>query len=85
MKLTRKIIFIILTLAIAVTAFTVVALAAEPDSNTKKLTAAWEKDTVTESYTFIGSGGDDRFGYIYAMIADNGNKYVEYTPRDYVS
>ena len=89
MKLTKRIIFIILALTITVTALTVIAFAAEEqssiDSHEKKLSASWEKDTVTESYQFIGSGGNLRFGYIYAMIADNKNKYVEFTPRDYVS
>ena len=76
-------------LILVLTAATVVALASDtttitPASYTKKLTPKWEEDATTD-YKFIGSGGDDRTGYIYARIADDGNKYVVYTPKDFTT
>ena len=90
MKSSKKIIFmlIVLIFAFIVSAAVVFATQTETvsDSHTKILNTRWEADDVTESYKFIGSGNSQakRFGYIYAMIADNGNKYVTYTPKDQV-
>lgn len=88
----KKLVFIILTFVLAVTVFTVAAIAtpstvSEPDSFTKIITGQWEKDTVTEPYKFVGTGGTgvERFGYIYSGIADNGNKYAVYTPKDHTT
>ena len=85
----KKILIVALSLVIMITVLSVTALASSGretnGSYSKILNAGWEQSTVTSDYQFIGSGGDDRKGYIYAMIADDGNKYVVYTPKDYTT
>ena len=71
-KTFKRILIAALTLILVISASAVVALASDttsitPASYTKKLTAKWEEDATTD-YKFIGSGGDDRMGYIYASI-----------------
>ena len=61
-----KLLLIVLMLTLTVIASSITVFAttevSTSDSYSKNLSSGWEKDTVTASYQFIGSGGSDRKG-----------------------